>query len=265
MKKSGIFTNLKKNKDYIIYYSKLLLKQKVAGSYLGVLWLFLDPLFFMLIYMVVIKFLFNTKVENFHIYVFIGLTTYKLISGTILMNTSAIVRNKSIFEQVYFHKFVYPTVYLLVNLYEFLIANTLIVVLMIFANPSIQLSFHVLEFVPVTIVAALFTYGASLIIAHFGVYFFDLRNISEVIFKFLFYTSPIMWTYEHMTALPATIKFILSLNPISIVIESYRAVLFNHASPDYKLLLGLALISVGLIFAGYSLISKYEDEYGKVI
>ncbi|MEI6602138.1 MAG: ABC transporter permease [Clostridia bacterium] len=266
MNKDGMLKNLMKNKEYITYYAKLLLKQKVAGSYLGVLWLFLDPLLFMLVYMVVIKFLFQSHVPNFHIYVFIGLTTFKLMSGTILMNTSAIVRNKSIFEQVYFHKFVYPTIYLLVNLYEFLIANTLIVILMLFANPGIPPSFHMLEFIPVTIIACLFTYGASLIIAHFGVYFFDLRNISDVVFKFLFYTSPIMWSYAQMSdKIPAAVLTILKLNPLSIIIESYRSVLFLEQSPNYSHLLGLTGVSVLLIIFGYQLISKNEDEYGKVI
>lgn len=267
MKKDNIIKNFIKNKDYIMYYSRLLLKQKVAGSYLGVLWLFLDPLLFMLVYMVVIKFLFTTKVDNFHIYVFIGLTTFKLMSGTILMNTSAIVRNKSIFEQVYFHKFVYPTIYLLVNFYEFMIANTLIIVLMLFANPTIPLSFHMLEFIPVSLVACLFTYGASLIIAHFGVYFFDLRNISDVVFKFLFYISPIMWTYQIMEGknMPHFVLTLLKCNPLSIVIESYRDVLFLEKSPNYLALGGLVAISIVLILAGYSMISKYEDEYGKVI
>lgn len=262
MKKNNIFVNLKKNWDYISYYSRLLLRQKVAGSYLGVLWLFLDPLLFMLVYTFVITYFMPSKTPNFHIFVFIGLTTYKLMTGTMLMNTSAIVRNKSIFEQVYFHKFVYPTVYLLTNLYEFLIANSLIVVLMLFAR--INFSWHIIEFIPITIVCCLFTYGASLIIAHFGVYFFDLRNILDVVFRFLFYVSPVFWSYE-TRVMPTLLEKLLKANPLSIIIESYRKVLFLEMSPAYKELLALTVLSLILIFIGYKLISKNEDEYGKVI
>ena len=262
MKKDGIIKNLIKNKEYILYYSRLLLKQKVAGSYLGVLWLFLDPLLFMLVYMVVLKYFLSNNTKDFHVFVFIGLTTFKLVSGTILMNTSAIVRNKSIFEQVYFHKFVYPTIYLLVNLYEFLIANTLIIILMIIANMPFTL--HTLEFIPITIVACLFTYGVSMIIAHFGVYFFDLRNIIDVLFKLLFYVSPILWSFT-TRGVPAELVGILKSNPLAIIIESYRSVLFNDSSPNYLALGALALLSIILIIIGYKMISKNEDEYGKVI
>jgi len=275
VKKKSLFANLVKYREYILYYSRILLKQRVAGSYLGFLWLFLDPLMFMLVYSFVVKFLFNSPIANFNLYVFIGLTTWKLVSGTLLMSPTTIVRNKGVFQQVYFHKFVYPTIYLMVNIYEFLIANTLIIGLMLLAPTPIPFTWHMLEFFPITFVAVLFTWGCSLIISHFGVYFFDLRNILDFTLKFLFYLSPIMWSYGNVQKLekvlftianiPIKVVDILKLNPASIIIESFRAVLFEGKSPDYFILFLLALISCGLIFIGYRMMSRHEDSYARII
>ena len=44
------FKDLKKYKNYIVYATWAELKSEVIGSYLGWLWLILEPLCFMLIY-----------------------------------------------------------------------------------------------------------------------------------------------------------------------------------------------------------------------
>lgn len=263
MKKQGIIANLKKNKDYIIYYSDILFKSRVAETKLGYLWLLLDPLAFMLVYSFVVTIVFQNKMHNFHVFVFIGLTSWKYFSGTVLSGPSAIVKNKVIFEQVYFHKFVYPTINLLVDLYEYLIASSLILVLMFFAH--IPFTWHILEFIPISFVLCLFTYGLTLIASHIGVYFFDLRNVLEIVMRFMFYMSPIMWTYDMMGKQHAAFVFYLKLNPMSIIISNLRNVLFYGISPNYLELGVLAVISCLLIAWGYSMISSHEDEYGRVL
>lgn len=263
LKKKSIITNLKKNKDYIIYYSKILFKSRVAETKLGILWLLLDPLAFMMVYSFVVQTVFANTMPNFNIYVFIGLTAWKFFSGTVLMGPSAISKNKVIFEQVYFHKFVYPSIYIMENLYEYLIASSLIVVLLLFAR--VPFSWHIIEFIPVLIVLMMFTYGLTLIASHIGVYFFDLRNVLDIIMRFMFYMSPIMWSYTNIQKSHPEYVFWLKLNPMSIVIQNLRNVFLERISPDYQNLAILAVISLLLIAWGYRMISKHEDEYGRVL
>ena len=132
MEKQGIIKNLIKNHEYILYYAKILLKTRVSGSYLGFLWLYIDPLMFMLIYSFVVQVVFNSQMENFHVFVIIGLTIWNLFSRTVLMGATAIARNKGIFEQVYFHKFVYPSLYLMSYIYEFVLSICLVLLIMLF-------------------------------------------------------------------------------------------------------------------------------------
>lgn len=214
---------------------------------------------FMLIYTFVVNNIFKITIPNFSLHVFIGTTTWKLISGSILMSPTVISRNKTIFQQVYFHKFVYPTVYLLVAVYEFLIANILILFLMYFSN--IRFTWHLIEFPIVTLISILFTWGCSLIISHLGIYFFDLRNILDFSMRFLFYLSPVMWSYENRN-----FEFMnyLKISPISIIMESFRNITFRGTSPNYLSLLFVLTLSMILISIGYYLISKYEDEYARV-
>lgn len=155
MSKAGILKNLKKNKDYILYYSKVLLKLRVSGNYLGVLWLYIDPLMFMLIYTFIVNIVFKSRIENFNVYVLIGLIVWNLFNKTVTTASTSIVKHKSIFEKVYFHKFIYPTVYLFSFIYEFLISLSLVFIIMIFSKMSI--TWHIIEIIPVFLVCCLLT------------------------------------------------------------------------------------------------------------
>ena len=259
-KKIGIIKNLYKNREYILFYSRIMLKQRVAGSYLGFLWLFLQPLMFMLIYSFVVMIIFNNRMENFNIYVLIGLNTWSLIQRTIMISATSIVRNKSLFEQVYFHKFVFPTVYMLSYTYEFLIATSLVFILMAFSGVSF--TWHLLEIIPILLVCMLFALGCGLIIAHIGVYLFDLANILEFTLRFIFYLSPIMWSHENLNF---TYMWILRLNPVSVLLGSFRSCILYGKSPVYIYLIILGIFSCILINIGYRLISKHEDSYARIV
>lgn len=260
MKKSGILKNLFKNHEYILYYSKIMLKQRVAGSYLGFLWLFIQPLMFMLIYTFVVTVIFKSKMEYFSLYVLIGLNAWTLIQRTIMSASTAIVRNKAIFEQVYFHKFVYPSVYLMSYVYEFLIATTLVLVMLVVEG--VPITWHIIEILPVLFTCMLFSYGCALIVAHIGVYLFDLANILEFTLRFIFYLTPIMWSFKNLNF---PLIWLLKLNPIAVILGSFRSCLLYGKSPVYLYLLIICLASCALIQFGYYLISKYEDNYARII
>ena len=260
MHKQGIISNIRRNHEYILYYAWIMLKQRVAGSYLGFLWLLIQPLMFMLIYTFVVTVIFQNDIPNFNIFVLIGLNAWNLISRTIMASSTAIIRNKAIFEQVYFHKFVYPTIYMVSYVYEFLIATSLVLAMMAFAG--VPFTWHLIEIIPVLLVTMLFSLGCGLIVAHIGVYLFDLSNILEFTLRFLFFLSPIMWSYEHFDF---DLMWLLRLSPISVILGSFRSCILYGTSPVYLYLLGLGALSCIMIKIGYELISKYEDSYARIV
>jgi ABC-type polysaccharide/polyol phosphate export permease len=63
--------DLKKYKNYILYATKAELKTEVINSYLGFIWLFLEPLCFMLIYTFIAQVIFGSKgISYFPVFVF---------------------------------------------------------------------------------------------------------------------------------------------------------------------------------------------------
>ena len=259
-RKPGIIKNTIRYREYILYYAGTMLKQRVAGNYLGFLWLFLQPLLFMLTYSFVVTVIFKNRIANFSIYVLIGLNAWNVISRTITAAATAIVRNKSIFEQVYFHKFVYPSILLMSYVYEFLIATGLVLIMMVFEH--LPFTWHLFEILPVLFACMLFSLGCGLVIAHIGVYLYDLANILDFVLRFVFYLSPIMWSYENLSF---NLVWLFKINPVSVLLGSFRSCILYGKSPPYHYLIIIGVCSCILIQIGYGLISRYEDNYARII
>ena len=74
--------------------------------------------------------------------------------------------------------------------------------------------------------------------------------------------------YERMSCydnLKFSLIWILKLNPMSIIIGSFRSCIMYGKSPVYSYLLAICLFSCVLIKLGYWLITKHEDSYARMI
>ena len=72
--------DLKKYKNYIIYSTRAEIKNEVINSYLGSLWLILEPLAFMLIYYFIGAVVFKSNLDYFPVFVFIGLSVWNFFN-----------------------------------------------------------------------------------------------------------------------------------------------------------------------------------------
>ena len=90
----------------------------------------------------------------------------------------------------------------------------------------------------------------------------DLRNILDFTLKFMFYVTPIFWSFE---SIDFSLKWVLELNPMQVILGSFRNCILYGQSPAYRRILLVILFSCVLVKIGYSMISKKEDEYARMI
>ena len=90
----------------------------------------------------------------------------------------------------------------------------------------------------------------------------NLRNILDFTLRFIFYLTPIMWSFDNLNF---SMMWILKLNPMQVLLGSFRSCILYGKSPVYVYLIIISLFSCILIKIGYSIISKKEDEYARMI
>ena len=148
------------------------------------------------------------------------------------------------------------------NLIKMGISFILVFILMYFFN--VDYSWNLIYILPVLIVQVIITLSISVLVAHIGVFVADSVNIMNVILRFLFYTSGVL--YSVADRIPDPYKSIMYLiDPNSVIIEAYRDVILYHHLPNLSHLFYWFVIGIltGLYFI--SLMYKYENTYVKVV
>jgi len=186
------FRDIKKYWEYITFAAKAELKDEVAGSILGWVWWILDPLFFMMVYTFVVQYVFRSGGKDFPIFVFIGLTAWNLFNSTITSSVKIISSYRAIISKVYMPKYVLILVRLYKNIIKMAISFCLVFVLMYFFK--VKYSWQIIYIIPTLITTIIITFDISVLVAHIGVFIKDFSNIMEVILRFLFYVSGILYS-----------------------------------------------------------------------
>ena len=105
------------------YLLKLLVKREInarySGSFLGMLWSYINPLSQFLIYVFIFTLLLGrNRTENFAVHIFAGLIVVHFFTETFNAGTRSIVRNKALIRKMSLPKEMFPVASMLVSLYH---------------------------------------------------------------------------------------------------------------------------------------------------
>lgn len=254
--------DIKKYSKYIAYSTKAQLKAEVTGSYLSWIWLFLEPICFMLIYTFIAIVVFNSKVEYFPIFVFIGLTIWSFFQKTLISSVKLVISNRDTVTKVYVPKFILLLTRMCVNSVKFFISFLLVIICMIIYQ--VPISFNIFFFIPIFIILFIITFGISLMFMHFGVFVQDLSNITTIALRLLFYASGVFFALDTRVPAPYN-ELLIVLNPIAAIITQCRDVLLYCIPLNFTLMGAWLAIGIILTLIGIKTIYKYENTYVKVM
>lgn len=249
-----------KYREYILYSVRSELKVQLSSTFLGYLWWILDPLMYMLVYMLVVMVIFRRGGPGFPVFVFAALVPWKWTVSSIMDAIGSIKSKSGLLHQVYIPKYVLTLIKLLINTCKFLFGILVLLILLPFFK--IPYSFYNIGFFAVFIVNTLFIFSLSLIFAHLGVYFKDINNIMQFVTRLWFYLSPALYTVD---SVPAKIRFLWWFNPMTTFYQSYRNVFLYNTYPLYKELLVWFIISFILTVIGLKKVYSFDKNYTKVI
>src|SRR4029077_20452073 len=107
-----------------------------------------------------------------------------------------------------------------------------------------------------------FAFGAGLIISVFTARYRDLDNILQFVLRLYMFAAPVVYP---ASIVPEKYKFIFWLNPLTSVIETFRAAFFSQHPVSVKYLL-LTVLNVSIILAvGLVLFRKHEIEIMDIV
>ena len=210
------------------------LKARYRGTVLGFFWSFANPLLMMLIYMLVFGVYMRIDQENYAIFLLCGLLPWTAFTAGLIEGMGAMVSNGSIIKKVHLPLEIFPLVSVTTNIIHFLLS--LPIILGVASLNGIGLSWHLLWLPCITLLQFIFTYALALFLASMAVQFRDVAQIMPNLLTVWFYLTPVIYPTKMV---PERFHVFIYSNPMTLIIESYRDVLFYHQSPP---LAGLATL-----------------------
>ena len=256
------FDNIRKYYKYAIRSAKAELKSEVADSYLNWLWWIIEPICFMLIYTFVFGVVFKNNTPNFSAFVFIGITMWDFFNRMITGSVKLIINNRDLVTKVYVPKYI-----LLLSksfTYLFKLGISLVITFILMFVQGVPLTWYMFLIIPVLIVLYIISFGAGMILMHFGVTLNDLANLTNIGLRMVFYLSGVF--YNISERLTGTLSFVLlRCNPVAFLMHQGRRVLLEGALPSIQGMIFWLIIGLVLCAIGAHMIHKNENSYAKVI
>ena len=180
------------------------------------------------------------------------------VSGSVRI----VAANRAVVTKVYIPKYFLIIILLFQNLFKMAISFGIVIVMMMWSH--VPVSYNVIYVIPIFVDLILITFGVSAILAHFGVFFDDLKNITNVGLRILFYMSGIFYVITDRVN-EAIATLLLKVNPVGFLIDACRSALVYCETPHRKLILLWFVIGAALSAIGVAIIYKNENNYVKVI
>lgn len=256
-----------RNRLLIYSLSKREVIGRYRGSYFGILWSFINPLFMLAIYTFVFSMIFKARWNaesdsrtEYALILFAGLLVFNLFSECITKAPSLIQSNVNYVKKVVFPLEILPWVTLYSALFHGAISLIvwLIAYSIFFGVPQVTIIYLPLVIAPLMLIIM----GVSWMLAGLGVYLRDIGQIIGILVSALMFLSPIFYP---ISILPERFQSMLLLNPLTIPVEQTRNYLFWGADLNYDYLCIYWVISLLICCAGFAWFQKVRKGFADVI
>ena len=232
------------------------IRGKYKGSWLGVLWTFLNPLLMLAVYAFVFPYILRVNVENYTIFMIVALIPWNFFTTAIQTGTGCVVANGNILKKVYFPREIIPISITTSQLVNFLI-TCLIMFIFIFVS-GVGFSIHILLLPILILIQFILTLAINFVLSALTVFAHDIDHFVSVALTLGFYATPIVYL---STMLPEKFQWAMKVNPMAVLVEAYRSVLYYHQLPDFKLLGIWVVLSILFLVLGYLIFKKLEKNF----
>lgn len=248
---------IRKRTDLILYLVKSGLKAEHRNSYLGYFWWLLDPLLNIAVYYFLVVIILDRGGPGYPVFLVIGLIVWRWISSSINSSANAILRYSSIINQVALPKMIFPVSFTISQLVNFLFG--LIVIALFLLLFGVVPTWHLVYLPLLIVITLLFLLAIGTVLGYITVFVRDIDNLLTHVIRIFFYASPIIWEGGR---LPPEYGWAVAINPIAIIVDSYRDILMYHQTPNF---ISLSIIAVVSIITIIYMIYHYSKNEHKII
>lgn len=251
---------MRANLDLIKYKVYAELSAEAARTFLGILWWLIEPILYMSVFYFIFGVMFQRGGEGFVYFLLVGLVVWKWFDSAIRSGMVSLQTNAAVIQQVYQPKFIFPVIIVLINTAKFLLVMLLLLLFLLVTGHPVSLTW--LALLPLIGVQFVLIVGITSMCATVIPFLPDLKWVVDNGLTMLFFLSGVFFD---ISAMPEHLQGWLRMNPMAVLIDSYRSVLLLGQMPDWGHVFWVLLFSCVLVVVALQLFSRYDRIYPKLV
>jgi lipopolysaccharide transport system permease protein len=225
------------------------IKVRYKQTALGAAWAVIQPLVTMIIFTYFFGKLAKLPTEGvpYPIFVYAALLLWTFFSNGVTSGANSLIGNSNLITKVYFPRLIIPSAAVGAGLLDFGIAAVLLVGMLVYYGFSVTWAY--LMILPLIVVTTLFALGVGIWFSALNVRYRDVRYALPFLIQVWFFLTPIIYP---SSLVPEEWRWLLALNPLTGIVESFRASLFGRQLPWLALAYSGGVAVIMLVYSSYT-------------
>lgn len=238
-------------------------KLRYKQTVLGIGWAVLQPFLTMVVFSIIFGQIAKMPSDNipYPIFSYAGLLFWNIFSSSLNNASQSLISNSNIIQKVYLPRIILPAASIIVTIVDFLFASSVLAGIMFYYHfmPNFMAIFFLIPLLIITLIASL---GLGLFLSALNVKYRDVRYILPFFIQLLIYITPVIYP---VSIFPQKIQWILYLNPMTGVIETFKSTFLGTGVVIWQNLAVSTAMAVVFLILGVWYFIKTEKIFADVI
>lgn len=222
-----------KSKKLVLQLAKNDFKTKYAGSYLGIIWAFIQPVITVVLYWFVFQMALNVGSQftkegievPYVLWLVAGLVPWFYFQDALNSGTNALIEYSYLVKKVVFNISVLPIVKITSALFVHIFFCGFMILL--YACYGYLPNLYTLQIIYYSVCMIVLVTGIVYLTSSVVIFFRDLSQLIVVFLQIGIWMTPIMWNIDIMN-FPPILTFVLKANPMYYIVSGYRDSMINQ-------------------------------------
>lgn len=256
------FNELWKYRELLYFLVWRDVKVRYKQTVIGAGWAIIQPFMTMIIFTIFFGNIAKIPSDGvpYPIFSYSGLLLWIYFSTSVSSSSNSVVGSSNLITKVYFPRLIIPLTSSLAGMVDYCIAFIILVLMMIYYG--ITPGFSII-FLPIVLFLTFITAtGFGLWFSSLNVKYRDVRHALPFFISLLLFATPVIYP---LTFVPEKYRWLLSLNPMSGIIEVHRACILGNKSIDLNTLSISVSISLLIFISGLFYFRRTERFFADII
>lgn len=230
---SGWLREAFEHRDLFFFFAWRDVKIRYKQTFLGALWAVIQPLATMLILTAFVGRMAGQSMRDvpYAIFSYSALVPWTFFSASLTASAMSMAVNANLVTKIYFPRIVIPAAPVLAGLVDFAIASSLLLVLIPYYGLPFKPQLLLWPVIAIPLVALCL--GLGIILSCLTARYRDMKYALPFVIQLGLFATPIIYP---ITAIPARYQWLVALNPLTGLVQAFRACVLPGASFDLSLL-----------------------------